>query len=237
MPVDWEEFQNESEDVSDYFSDVTINIHAAKKLMLKLAKRRLKIDIKKKGKVLRFPVAFFILRGDRGGNANEIAEEAISSINYWNLCSGDNIDILFPGWDRESDLISFDVVKFYEFQKEIEASSKWIYGGESEILLINFDYDPATTEGRFSFDESVSLPVEDMIKKGITSSVDALVNEIVSISKSVDKPSVWEISDQFAIQRARKSIWEYIKNKATGGFSKVYDELRPFAVCNLEKNS
>lgn len=210
---------------------------SAKNIMIRLIQNGDNNKDINKSKALRFPVVLFVVRGDRGGKGNTIAEEAIASIKYWDLSSGKDIDILFPGWDRQHDRIVFDVPKYYEFQQELEFSSKWKYGGESEILLLNFDYTPSTSEGRFSFEESVSLPIEEMFKKGVVSSVDALINEIVYISKNVDRPNVWEISDKFAIQRARKSIWEYIKNKATGGISSVCDELRPFAVCNLEKPS
>jgi hypothetical protein len=237
MPIDWEEFEKEiGECILECASPVP-DLVSAENLMIRLIQDRLCDKDKDNSKDLRFPVVLFIVRGDRGGKANTIAEEAIASIKYWDLSSGKNIDILFPGWDRQHDRVVFDVTKFYEFQEELQSSSKWKYGGESEILLLNFDYRPSTSEGRFSFKESVSLSIEEMIKKEIASSVDALMHEIVSISKSVDKPNVWEISDQFAIQRARKSIWNYLKNKITGGLSEVYDELRPFAVCNLEKSS
>lgn len=89
--------------------------------------------------------------------------------------------------------------------------------------------------GKFSFEETISLPVEEMIRKGITTSIDALLNEIISVAKEVDNGSVWEISDKLVYQRARKSLWEYLKNKITGGLAQVYDELRPFVVCNLSK--
>lgn len=154
----------------------------------------------------------------------------MSSIKYWNLSSGDFIDILFPG--RTVD--GFDTLLFYKYQEEIESISTWQYKGESEILLVNYDFNLSSFKGDFSFDEVLSLPVEEMIKKGITPSIDALINEIVLVCKKIEGAGVWEISDRFAIQRVRKSIWTYMKDKFTGGLSKVYDELRPFSVCNLE---
>lgn len=184
--------------------------------------------------LLRYPVALFFVRGDRGGKGKTMAEECIASFNYWDLDSGNNIDILFPGWKKSSPNIEFDTYSFYQFKKEIESISKWRFGGEAEILLINFDYSPFAREGKFKFNESISLPIEEMIRKGISSSVDALLHEVISASKEIKNGSVWEISDTLGYQKARRSLWEYLKKKVTGGLANVYDDLRPFAVCNLE---
>ena len=186
---------------------------------------------------LRYPVALFFIRGDRGGKGKVLAEECIASLNYWDLDSGNYIDILLPGWKRLGGDDVFDIHLFYQFKNEIEALSKWRFCGESEIFLVNFDFFPLIGKGMFTFDETISLPVEEMIRKGITTSVDALLNEIISVAKQIDNGSVWEISDKLGYQRARKSLWEYLKIKITGGLAKVYDDLRPFAVCNLEVDS
>lgn len=225
------------EDMVDACAAPTPDFYLSEELMNKLVKRRINKKKNKeaigKGKTVRFPVALFFVRGDRGGDANAIADEAISSMKYWNLHSADYIDILFAGWTKDG----FDTELFFTYQQDIESICKWQYNGESEILLINFDFDTTSSTGKFAFDEVVSLPIEEMIKKDITSSVDALINEIVLVSKHIDGGSVWEISDRFAIQRGRQSLWSYIKNKVTGGLSEVYDELKPFSVCNLEKNT
>ncbi len=187
--------------------------------------------------VLKFPVALFFVRGDRGGTAKDLAEQTMTSLNYWDLDSAHYIDIIFPGWDKTEKSCIFNTENFFQFKNEIEASSEWRYGGESEILLINYHYFVGVFNGQFVFNEVISLPIEDMIKRGITSSIDALMNDIITASKTIKNPGVWEISDKLAIQKGRKSLWEFLKKKFTVGLSKIYDDFRPFAVCNLEKKT
>jgi hypothetical protein len=81
----------------------------------------------------------------------------------------------------------------------------------------------------------MTLNVEKMIRDKICPSIDALMQEIISVSKNTEGGGVWEMSDRFAYQRGGASVWKFLKKKFTRGLSEIYDELKPFAVCNLER--
>jgi len=188
----------------------------------------------------RYPVAIFFIRGDRGGPGKAIAEQAMASFDYWDADSGKYLDVVFPGWVTNG-FIEFDTKAFLEFRKGIEAFSKWQYSGETDILLLNFDFDLEGSRGIFSFEETITLLPEKMIREGQVSNLDSLMHELVKAAKQswprTSESPIWEMSDRIAIQRSRTALWEYVKKKLLRDFGAIYDELRPFAVCNLSKNS
>ncbi len=80
-----------------------------------------------------------------------------------------------------------------------------------------------------------------MIKKGIVSSLDALMNEIIGVAKSLkpfsEKSVVWEISGKIAYVHGRKAFWTSLKETVLQKFSSTYDGLIPFVVRDLSFDS
>ena len=184
-----------------------------------------------------FPLMIFFIRGDRGGQGRVLADEARSSFRYWDLDSKRDIDLLLPGWEMVEGTLVFDTPSFLEFRGEIEHRSRWRYSGQAEILLLNYEFEPWAYSLDFRFEETITLPVEQMLTSNLTPSLDALMHEVISVAKGVKDGSVWEISDRIARQRVRESIWQFLKKRFSKSLSKVYDELRPFAVCDLRPSS
>jgi hypothetical protein len=199
-------------------------------IMNKKIEQRITKKVRKGKLTLKFPTAIIFVRGDRGGDAQELAKSIMHNFNYWDFDSGDHIDIIFPGWTSNSD---FSTEAFVDFKTEIEESSKWQYSGETDILLLNYAYYPKKQNGELSFEETITLPVEEMLSKEVVRSVEALLQELINAAKKEVDCTVWEISDRVAVQRGRKMIWEFLKRKFMGSIGKELDSLEPFAVCNL----
>ena len=191
--------------------------------------------------VVRFPVGLFFVRGDRAGEGGEIAKTVRASFEYWSKDSGEHLDVIFPGWYRGSSLspIEFDMSTFFRYRHEFESKSKWKYTGETDILLLNFDFNIRERTGDFSFQEVIFLPVEAMIRDGLVGSLDALMNEIVKIAKSSKLKSkespVWILSDKFGYLRGRKAFWDAFKKMVLRDFASAVDKLQPFTVCDLSR--
>lgn len=210
----------------------------------------------------KFPVGFVFIRGDRGGGGKVLAEEVTSSLRYWHLDSDRYIDFIFPGWrkpylhEKETNMpyvdldsgspLVFDIELFSKMRQSIEKQSRWRYSGETDILLVNYMLNPAyawgtlqrkstSYYGHLDFREAITLYVEQMIKKKLTLSIDALMHEIISASKLIERPGVWEISDRIGYQRGSKALWTFLKRMFARKLTDVLDEVQPFAVHNLRK--
>ena len=91
--------------------------------------------------------------------------------------------------------------------------------------------------GAFSFKNCIYLPVEEMIAEKRVRSLDGLVHELVNEAHHVFdehafQGSVFDVSDRIAWTRGRKALWDRLKALLLRDWNKLYDELRPFAICN-----
>ncbi len=196
---------------------------------------------------VRFPVGLFFIRGNREGPGKELAKQVVASYDYWNDDSGKYIDMVFPGWGNDSGYIVFNSNAFLNCKNEVEAISKWKSTGETEVLLLNYDFkivqwngpQNVVGTGYFSFDETIILPIERMVKDGRIGSIDGFMQELINSAKEnsvrSEESVLWALRDKVAINRGRKAVWEGIKKQFLKEFSKVYDELRPFVVCDLRR--
>lgn len=211
-----------------------LNTQIASRINKELFENKLENFDENRVSKLRFPVALFFLRGDRAGSGAALVKQVISSFDYWNIDSGKDIDIFLPGWKKDSKL-HFDVIAFFEFRLKIEEVSKWEYSGETDILLLDFDYNIEEKEGKFCFDQTITLCVEKMLRDKLIGSIDGLMHSVIKAAKETCSRGVWEISDKIGIQTFRRSLWNYVKKRFLGNVDYIYNELRPYAICNLEK--
>ena len=198
-------------------------------------------------RLVRTPVALMFVRGDRAEPGASLAKQVVASFGYWNAESAQYLDLVFFGWFNEGGgnvgFQSFDECRiFRECVAEIESMSKWRYSGETDVLLVDFEM-PVTEAGvlgpgRFSFKHCIPLPVEEMIAGGRVRSLDAFVHELVDTAKKVYdqhplQGTVFEVSDRIGWTRGRRALWDQLKQLLLRDWSRVYDELQYFAVCDL----
>ena len=89
--------------------------------------------------VIRCPVGFFFVRGDRAGPGKDLTEQVVASYGYWNLDAGKYLDMVFPGWGRDGDVLVFNREAFLHCRAQLEAISRWRYSGETDVLLFNVE--------------------------------------------------------------------------------------------------
>jgi hypothetical protein len=164
---------------------------------------------------IKFPVAVLFARGDRGGDGDKLAQQAVSSFYYWNDDSGDAIDFIYAGWSEVDGKLSFDRKDFLAFRSAFEGMCEWKFSGETDLLLLNFVLEPASKSGYFAFKEVIELPIEAMLREKLIGSLDNLVAQIIvsakhySASERHDSQSpIWVMSDKLAIRRGKQDLWD-----------------------------
>jgi hypothetical protein len=109
--------------------------------------------------------------------------------------------------------LEFDKESFLAFGDELACKRR--YSGETDLLLLNYDYTANEVRGNFRFDEVIYIPVEVMLKDGRVRSLDALMSELVRHAKATwprsDRGPVWDISDRIGFERGTRSLWSFIR--------------------------
>lgn len=196
--------------------------------------------------IVRTPVVLMFVRGNRAEPGATLAKQVVSSFGYWNTVSAKYLDLVFFGWAKEGEEVAFQSHNgariFVECCREVERMSKWRYSDETDVLLVDFEMAVAESGelqgGAFSFRHCIYLPVEKMIAEGRVRSLDALVRELIAAAEQAYEAhplqgSVFEVSDRIGWTRGRRATWDRLKKMLLRDWSQVYDELRPFAVCDL----
>ena len=191
-----------------------------------------------------FPVGILLSRGDRGGEGENIYNQVRKSLIYWDKDSKNSFDLIFPGWSKEGEDVVFNTQEFIDFKNLIEKISKFTYLGETDLMLLNFIYEPGRkTEGPvggLDFTQVILLPIEKLLKNNVIRSIDGLMGEIISVARKYEgdpDAGIWEISDELGLSRSRENFWTALKAVFLNKFSKVITDAEPFLVLNLERKS
>lgn len=214
---------------------------AVQELMRAAARRIKKSPLPAQCVSLRFPVALLFVRGDRAGNGKQLADQVVASFEYWDRDTADTLDIVLAGWMKTAEGLKFSVDEFFEFQRLIAEQSKWRYSGETDLLLINFVFEPHEVAGSFELSDAIELNLEKMLAQNHINSLDGFITELAAASRAVMKkgdrdhrssPS-YEISDHVGLRRGTRGFWHATKKLLLGAYSNQVEMLENFAVRNL----
>lgn len=185
---------------------------------------------------IRSPVCLLFVR-PRASPGDKLLEQVEVSFEYWYHATDSTLDIVLPGWADDK---IFSAQAYANFEKQIVDSTKWKPSGETDALILDVVFDVESQSVDLDWSHVVYLPIEEMIRNKKFSSLDQFVAQLLNAAKSSEtknrKTSVWEISDYFGIHKGRRALWKWLKQvKYIGDAAKVYDELKPYAVCDLRK--
>src|SRR5262249_11018019 len=106
-------------------------------------------------------------------------------------------------------------------------------------ILLNYQWRGLDELGDLLFDEVICLPIEAMLKDGTIRSLDGLMAELVRHARETwprsERGAIWNISDRIGFERGARSLWTVLRKMLLRDTSKIYDDLRPFVVCDLRK--
>jgi hypothetical protein len=212
----------------------------AKRRLLALARQRVRKSPPPHGvEAVRFPAGILFARDRNAGAGAEIRDELVSSFTFWNKDSGNHFDLFVPGWYFQQKQLRFNNSRFLEYRSEIERESEWKYSGETDLLLLNFDYDVQARDGRFAFDEVMVLPVEALIRDKRIGSLPALLSRLHDAARgsrgNSTRSAVWEISDNLGFEKGWQAFWKATRNFFLRDFANIYDDLKPFGLRDLRR--
>lgn len=117
-------------------------------------------------------------------------KEILANLNYFHHSSGKCSNFYVPGYgaywygtypdERVVTTIngiewSFSDKLFFEFINELQAHSEWVYFGESELLIIEYE------NGKLSFDKMLRFYLDDMLRDNIISSISSFFSQMFNI--------------------------------------------------------
>jgi hypothetical protein len=168
------------------------------------------------------------------------ARETVAAHGYWNDESAHYLDIAFFGWMFERpDVAVFDPDAYQQCTEEVRHISTWRPSGDIDFLLLDFELETRDSFGSFNFSESVPLPIGQMIDQGQVANIQVFAQELINQARAGyvdgDTSSIWQIQQRIALDRARRSVWKWISATFLKDAGQIYDDMRPYAVCNLAK--
>jgi hypothetical protein len=168
------------------------------------------------------------------------ASETVAAYGYWNGESAHYLDIVFFGWLFEApDTAVYDRDAYRQCIEEVRQISKWRPSGDIDFLLLDFVLERAKGFGALDFSESIPLPIGQMINEGRWANVQVFMQELINHARegyAHGGPSpVWQIQRKLALGRGRRSLWEWMSATFLKNVGKIYDDMRPYAICNLAK--
>jgi hypothetical protein len=166
------------------------------------------------------------------------ARETAAAYGYWDDQSAHYLDIVFFGWMSDGGIPYYDPEAYQQCVDEVRQASKWRPSGDIDLLLLNFELDTATRAGSFNFSEAIPLPIGQMIDEGKVANIQVFVQELINHARderAADVSPVWQIHQRLALDRGRRSLWEWISRTYLKDFGKIYDDMRPYRVCNLAR--
>lgn len=185
---------------------------------------------------IRGAVGLFLVRDD-GANGTKLANEIVSSFQYWHARTGHHFDGVFLGWGYDAGPTYLDDA-FITCVRELEELLDWRYQGGAYLLLVDFVYDPKDRQGHLDFSRGVPLDLSKLLDEKKYSQLAPLIEDIIrplSNTPVDDGPSpTWRVSDYIGVLRTRRFVWQGLVKKL-GALMGWADDVANFAVRDLRK--
>lgn len=134
---------------------------------------------------------------------------------------------------------SYKLDRFIEFKRFFESVSTWRYSWQTDILRLNFEFDPAQMAASFRTSETVVLTIEKMLREKLIDNLDGYMQtlfnlaHLAKLSPEAYASPVLAISDRLGLDRAGDSIWNALIDWAAGPFKIEVKALTHMAVRDL----
>lgn len=167
----------------------------------------------------------------------------LNSLEYYHHLTGKNINFYLPGFgaywggdeypdkkvvtEIEGVQWYFSNKQFVLFVKEMQIYSKWLYSGESELLLI------CLRDGILTYDGMLLFYLDDMLRDKVIDSLPKFFQQLSNLFK--DKESLDAIGNSLGKDKAVQIIVERMLEKLPYGLGRVFTQEKYFCVKNLQK--
>lgn len=173
-------------------------------------------------------------------------DEILPSLGYFHHRSGSFVDFFLPGFgaDWAGELRKgaaavatiegtnwlFSAAEFNRSRAELQASSKWKFSGETDLLLMVARKTPRTT-ATLDYSTVISCNLEEMLRDQAITSARSLLERIVDFGETHDgEDPVFQLSDAMGIKQAKGFLQEVVLGVLPEAARKLYKSSKHFVV-------
>lgn len=177
-------------------------------------------------------IGVFVTRPDL-----ESGKSILNSLNYFHYLTGQSVNFYLPGFgaywgnnypDKEVVAIInetewyFSDEQFVNFTRKLERNTKWIYSGESELILLPL------IEGKIDSQKILIFFLDDMLRDGAIKSVSAFFQQLSRLFES--KSTLSEIQSALYKDNFIESIKDTILKKLPHGIGNIITKEKYFII-------
>lgn len=172
----------------------------------------------------------------------ETGKNILSSLEYYHHLTAENTYFYLPGYGAywygtypdgkvvtEIDGVqwSFSNKEFVKFIDEMEKYSKWVYSGESELLLLHVE------NGILSYEVMMQFRLDHMLRDGVIDSIPSYFQGLYRLLK--DKETLEEISNALGKNKLMEVVGSKMLDKLPADLGKVITQEKYFCVKNVKR--
>lgn len=179
-------------------------------------------------------IGVFVTRPDL-----ESGKSILNSLNYFHYLTGQSVNFYLPGFgaywgnnypDKEVVAIInetewyFSDEQFVNFTRKLERNTKWIYSGESELILLPL------IEGKIDSQKILIFFLDDMLRDGAIKSVSAFFQQLSRLFES--KSTLSEIQSALRKDNFIELIKETILKNLPHSIGDIITKEKYFVIMN-----
>ena len=166
-------------------------------------------------------------------------ESILNSLNYYHHLTGPAVNFYLPGYGAywgdnypDKEIVAkidgtewfFSNKHFVDFTKQLERNTKWIYSGESELMLLPL------IDGEIIFDKTLVFYLDDMLRDNAIKSIPFFIQQLSRFF--VSKSTLDEIHMSLAKDNAIDLIKKIILNNLPHGIGESITKGKYFIIAN-----
>ena len=164
-------------------------------------------------------------------------ESILNSLNYYHHLTGPAVNFYLPGYGAywgdnypDKEIVAkidgtewfFSNKHFVDFTKQLERNAKWIYSGESELMLLPL------INGEIVFDKILVFYLDDMLRDNAIKSIPSFIQQLSRLFES--KSTLNEIHMSLAKDNAIELIKKIIISKLPQGIGECITKGKYFII-------
>jgi len=179
-------------------------------------------------------------------------DEIVPSLDYFHHRSGNNIDIFCAGYrrygyapqpderpvTRDDPPWFFSIAQYERFRREIERLSRWRYGGEVDLLLLNARFDQERDTATLDSTSAIGCDLDRMIKDGAIQSVRRFFEDGCRFAENTSGADpTWGFSDELGLRTAGSALKRVILALLPKKLGEDYRRAEHFVVRDISAAS
>lgn len=178
--------------------------------------------------------------------------EIINFLQHFHLRSGDAIDFFCVGygayWPPEHyvdqrTVVNIDGVEwlfseqaFSNVIDDLEASTKWRFSGETELLLVSAKKEFNSEQVKLDFSTAIICNLEKMSKNNAFTSVRAFFKDLFNYAKQHSEADpTWGLSDHQGLEVGKSALKDAVLSLLPNQLKESYTKAENYAIRNIEK--